>query len=68
LKSVGNAKSNKIWEAMLPPGLKPKPTDDRKRKDLYIRAKYVRREYVIARETQDAAEIGKVFIQHVTVH
>ncbi|ODV91640.1 hypothetical protein CANCADRAFT_16356, partial [Tortispora caseinolytica NRRL Y-17796] len=46
MKMYNNKLSNNIWEALLPPGLKPQPNADKSEKSAFIMAKYNERKFL----------------------
>jgi len=60
MKSLGNRIVNSIWERGLSQATKtkPSPTDDRSTKEIFIRAKYAAREFVV-KENLDPDALGQ---------
>ncbi|KAI9485640.1 MAG: hypothetical protein EXX96DRAFT_533979 [Benjaminiella poitrasii] len=69
LKSVGNAKSNSIWDPLVVNETKkrPSPTDTRAAKSEYIQAKYVQREFVVKDQytSDDTSSVDKILFSAI---
>lgn len=61
MKAVGNEKGNQLWEATASSNDKPKPTDERAKKEKWIRSKYVQKLFLPKQTVSDPVILKEVF-------